>query len=163
MSSSPQLQKTDAVVPRDAWPKILRESIIEVFATMVGAIVTAPETSDLPVIAHVTGMVGIAGPICATFSLRCSMDAANKIASKMLGVPPEEAAAQKCDAVGEICNIVAGYFKAKIGLGDRCMLSVPTVLAGMDYQIRTRSDDVRMQLPIVFEEEPVWIALDIRP
>jgi len=43
------------------------------------------------------------------------------------------------------------------------MLSVPTVIAGSDYQIRSRSNDVRMQLPLLYESEPLWIALDIRP
>lgn len=75
----------------------------------------------------------------------------------------DEAAAEKCDAVGEICNIVAGYFKAKIGLGDQCMLSVPTVLAGKDYRIHSRGEDVRMELPLLYESEPIWIALEIRP
>ncbi len=122
-----------------------------------------PKANDLPVIAQVTGMVGIAGSLCATFSLRCSLASATMIASQMLGVPADEATAQKCDAVGEICNIVAGYFKAKIGLGDRCVLSIPTVISGTDYQLRSRVDDVRMELPLLFEHEPVWIALDIRP
>jgi chemotaxis protein CheX len=151
------------LMPRSAWPDVLRETAIEVFSTMVGVSVTFPSASDAPLVAQVTGMVGIAGPLSATFSLRCSMQSATLIAAQMLGVPGEEAAAQKCDAVGEICNIVAGAFKAKIGLGDLCMLSVPTVLAGMGYQIRTRSDDVRLAMPLLYEREPVWIALDIRP
>jgi hypothetical protein len=32
----------------------------------------------------------------------------------MLGVLVEEADGQKCNAAGEICNMVAGYFKAKM-------------------------------------------------
>jgi chemotaxis protein CheX len=150
------------VSPRTAWLSILREAAIEVFSTMVGVSVVGPETCDLPVVAHVTGMVGIAGPLSATFSLRCSMGCAAKIASQMLGVSLEEAATQKCDAVGEICNIVAGLFKAKIGLGDQCMLSVPTVLCGMDYQIRPRNADLRLESPLLYEHDVIWIALDIR-
>jgi len=163
MSASPQTNDAGAVAPRTAWPAILRETAVEVFSTMVGVTPTAPEDEGVPVLAQVTGMVGIAGPVSATFSLRCSLHSATMIASQMLRVSAEEAAAQKCDAVGEICNMVAGYFKAKIGLGDRCMLSVPTVLAGTDYQIRSRNDDVLMELPLLYESEPVWIALHIRP
>ena len=38
------------------------------------------------------------------------------------------------DALGEICNMVAGNFKNKVsGLGNGCMLSVPTVITGRDY------------------------------
>ena len=129
---------------------------------MVGAMVVTPEASNHLVLAEVTGMVGIAGPLSATLSIRCSMDSATRIAAQMLGISPEKAAAEKCDAIGEICNMVAGSFKDKIGLGDRCMLSVPTVLTGKDYQIRSRSVYVRVELPILYEHEPIWIALDIR-
>jgi CheY-specific phosphatase CheX len=80
----------------------------------------------------------------------------------MLAVSVEQAAAQKCEAIGEICNVVAGSFKERVGLGDRCMLSVPTVLTGTDYQIRSRSVYVRVELPLIYETEPIWIALDIR-
>jgi chemotaxis protein CheX len=130
---------------------------------MVGVSVVRPDNNDVPIVAQVTGMVGIAGPLSATLSLRCSLNCAVQIASQMLAVSLEEAAAQKCDAIGEICNIVAGAFKAKVGLGDACLLSVPTVLAGLDYQIRARSADVRLELPLLYEQEAVWIALDIRP
>jgi len=163
MSASPSIGNPGTVAPRVNWPAMLVETTAEVFSTMVGATVVTPADGEVPVLAEVTGMVGIAGPLSATFSLRCSLQSATTIASKMLGVTPEEAADQKCDAIGEICNMVAGYFKAKIGHGDSCKLSVPTVLAGTDYQIRSRSDDVIMELPLLYERAPVWIALHIRP
>jgi hypothetical protein len=64
--------------------------------------------------------------------------------------------------VGEICNIVAGYFKAKIGLGEKCMLSVPTVLVGNDYQVRSPVRDHSLEFPVLYDGEPIWIALDVR-
>jgi chemotaxis protein CheX len=151
------------VPPKTAWPVILRETAVEVLSTMAGLAVTSCENGTVPVAAQITGMVGIAGPLSATFSLQCSSEAATFIASKMLDVPAEEAAVQKCDAIGEICNMVAGYFKAKIGLGDACQLSVPTVLAGTNYQIRSRKDDELMELPLLHKREPIWIRLQIRP
>jgi chemotaxis protein CheX len=130
---------------------------------MASLTVTSSENGKVPVVAQITGMVGIAGPLSATFSLRCSIEAATFIASKMLDVPVDEAAGQKCDAIGEICNMVAGYFKAKIGFGDACQLSVPIVLAGTNYQIRSRSDEELMELPLLHGQEPIWISLHIRP
>lgn len=166
MSVSPQASSTGIVSlqvsPQTVWPAILRETAVEVFSMMVGVTVTPPQVNDVPVLAQITGVVGIAGPLSAVFSLRCSLHSATMIASQMLGVSLEEAAAQKSDAVGEICNMVAGYFKAKIGLGDRCMLSVPTVVAGKDYKIRSPGKDVRLELPLLYEREPIWLALDIR-
>lgn len=162
MGATPKTNPTRAVSPRNAWPTILRDATVEVFFMMVGAMVLTPEVGDHLVLAEVTGMVGIAGPLSATLSLRCSLDSATRIASQMLGVSREKAAAQKFDAIGEVCNMVAGSFKEKIGLGDQCMLSVPTVLTGKDYQIRSRSVYVRVELPVLYEHEPIWIALDIR-
>jgi chemotaxis protein CheX len=166
MSASPQANAAGTVSPQvspqTVWPAILRETTVEVFSMMVGATVTPPPANNVPVLAQVTGMVGIVGQLSAVFSLRCSQHSATLIASQMLGVSLEEAAAQKSDAVGEICNMVAGYFKAKIGLGDLCMLSVPTVIAGKDYKIRSPGKDVRLELALLYEHEPIWIALDIR-
>ena len=65
----------------------------------------------------------------------------------MLGVTIDEAAAQRSDAIGEICNMVAGQFKAKIGLEAECMLSVPTIITGTSYQLRPRADYDRLECP----------------
>jgi chemotaxis protein CheX len=162
MGASTSISNLSDVAPLTAWHIILRETAIEVFSMMVGVAIIDPG-HKVPVVEEVTGIVGIAGPLTATFSLRCSLQTAGKLASKMLGVPPEKAENQKYDAVGEICNMMAGYFKAKIGLGDRCGLSVPTVLSGTNYQVRSRTGDVRMEMPFLYESEPFWIALDIRP
>jgi CheY-specific phosphatase CheX len=152
------------VLPRIAWPRALSETAIEVFSMMVGATVTASADTALPVLSQMTGVVGIAGAVCATFSLRCSLQSAAKIASQMLGLPLDDPSIQSsaCDAVGEICNIVAGYFKARIGLGDKCMLSVPTIVTGQNYRVHSGATGEHVKFPLIFEGEPVWIALDIR-
>jgi chemotaxis protein CheX len=162
MGATPKTSLAGDVAPRNQWPSILRDTAVEVFFMMVGIPVLVPEEGDHLVISEVTGMVGIAGPLSATFTLRCSFDTAARIAAQMLAIPIEQAEAQKCDAIGEVCNMVAGSFKEKIGLGGKCMLSVPTVLTGRDYQIRSRSVYVRVELPLIYEKEPIWIALDIR-
>ncbi len=163
MSAPSQTNGPAAVASRTAWPAILRETTIEVFATMVGVSLTAPVRAEAPMPPQLTAMVGIAGPLRATLSLWCSTHSATLIASQTLGVSEDEARAQQFDAAGEICNIIAGYFKAKVGLGAQCMLSVPMVLAGHDYQVRTRAQEVRMELALLYEREPIWIALDIGP
>jgi chemotaxis protein CheX len=152
----------NGVVPAEGWREVLRDATSEVFSMMVGAEITPCESAALPLLPNVTGTVGIAGAISAIFTLRCSIDSATKIASQMLGVSTDDAVSQKCDAVGEVCNIVAGHFKAKIGLGDKCMLSVPTVITGGDYRIHPLAGGERLELPLLYEGEPVWITLDIR-
>ncbi len=150
------------VAPVTEWPEILGKSASDVFSMMVGSTVTLPERDGLPVHANITGMVGIAGAFSAVFSLRCSTQSASRMASQMLGVAVEEAASHLRDAVGEVCNMVAGDFKAKVGLGDKCGLSVPSVVSGSNYQLHSPPGSQRLEVPLLYEGEPVWLALDIR-
>jgi CheY-specific phosphatase CheX len=160
MSTSKGLEP-NSVLPRTAWPGVLAETVVEVFSVMVG--VTVAVAGDAPRSAtQVTGIVGIAGAIRANFILQCSAASAIKLAAQMLGVATDAPDSQKaaCDALGEICNIVAGYFKAKIGLGDACMLSVPTIITGQDYQFCSRVYD-RMELALAYEGEILLATLEI--
>jgi chemotaxis protein CheX len=82
-------------------------------------------------------MVGLAGVICGVLSVRCSQQSASLAATLMLDLPPEKAAENAWDALGEVANMVAGNFKNKLGISDKCMLSVPTVITGADYNFRS--------------------------
>ena len=149
--------------PFESWRLLLQDAVKEVFSMMVGAEVCVPEQEDTAVVTEVTGMVGLAGELCGVLCLRCSKSCASKIASKMLAVPVAEAAFHMSDAVGEICNMVAGNFKAKIdGLQDKCMLSVPTIIIGGDYQVFSPAVGNRIELPFLFEAESIWIGLEVR-
>jgi chemotaxis protein CheX len=148
-------------VSLEGWRSTLCEATIEVFSMMVGAELGFPDKPGVPPEAAITGLLGMAGTFCGIFSLRCSTQCAIDIASQMLAAPPEEAAAQKCDAVGEICNMVAGNFKAKIaGLEDNCMLSVPTVITGKDYKLHSIAARERIETPLLYKGESIWIALE---
>jgi CheY-specific phosphatase CheX len=162
MSASSATRQLAPVSPQGEWSNILRAVAIESFSSTVGAKIVIPEDEEVRVLAEVTGMVGIAGQIRAIFSLRCSLQSATKMASQMLGVSLEEAVAQRNDAVGEMSNIIAGYFKSKIGLGEACSLSVPTVLSGSNYQIHSPGRTWQLGLTLLYENEPIWLSLDIR-
>jgi chemotaxis protein CheX len=165
-------RKNEIVAQLPAWDAVLREATAEVFSMTVGVSVEVPPPSagrsqtptgaDAALAAHVTGMIGIAGAIRAVFSLRCSDQAAIKIASQMLGISLEEAAAQKSDAIGEICNIIAGHFKHKIGMGDACTLTVPTVVVGGNYSIHCLEKGERIEFPVEYEGETLLVTLEIR-
>jgi CheY-specific phosphatase CheX len=160
------------VTPRAAWWGVLRDATMEVFSTMVNVNVTVPkaqddlilvaEPKDATVLAYVTGMIGMAGALRAIFSLRCAEHVATQIAAQMLGMTPEEAAAQRSDAIGEVCNMIAGHFKHKIGYGDNCTLTVPTVVMGGHYNIYCLAAGERIEFPVTYEGEAVLVTLDIR-
>jgi CheY-specific phosphatase CheX len=147
------------VLPENEWHSVLIETALEVFSTMVGVNVTVPEEA-LRAPAQVTAIVGIAGAMRATLVLQCAAAPADKLAAHMLGAAPADSRAA-CDALGEICNIVAGYFKAKIGLGDACMLSVPTVVMGKDYRFHSPQASVLLELPLAYEGDVIWATLKI--
>ncbi|HUK26249.1 MAG TPA: chemotaxis protein CheX [Terriglobales bacterium] len=149
------------IMPASNWPSALGDAAREVFSMMVGSEITLATGQKLPVHADVTGVIGIGGAFSGVFSLRCSKGAAAKIASQMLGVSAEEASSQSPDAIGEICNMVAGLFKAKIGYEATCMLSIPTVITGKDYSVHS-SRCAEIEMPLLYDSEAVWIALDIR-
>jgi chemotaxis protein CheX len=162
----------ELIAPRAGWPEVLREATLEVFSTMVGVTLDAPsatvstpaasEPADASVIAYVTGMIGIAGAVRAVFSLRCSDHLATRIASQMLSISVEEAVAQKSDAIGEVCNMIAGHFKHKAGYGDSCTLTIPTVVVGGNYSITCLEKGERLEFPVTYEGETMLVKLDIR-
>jgi chemotaxis protein CheX len=85
-----------------------------------------------------TAMVGMAGLLCGITTIHCSTDTAIRLASKMAGTEAAKDPNIVSDALGELCNMVAGNFKAKIpSLADRCMLSVSTVITGENYALQS--------------------------
>lgn len=163
MSAPKQIVSGDTSSPFEHWRSLLQDAVKEVFSMMVGAEVIVTETEPAVQTADVTGMVGLAGALCGVMSVRCTKSSATKMASQMLGVPLAEAGSHQSDAIGEICNMVAGNFKAKIdGMQDKCMLSVPTVITGEDYQLHSLAAGDRIETTFIYETEPVWITLEIR-
>ena len=79
-------------------------------------------------------MVGMADVLCGATTIHCSADTAIRLASKMAG---DEAAKDPnivSDAPGELCNMVASNFKAKIpSRSDHCTLSVSTGISGENH------------------------------
>lgn len=66
------------------------------------------------------------------------------------------------DALGELCNMVAGNFKGKVNtLADHCMLSVPTVISGEDYSMSTLDPSEGITVALTYDDEPIWVSLII--
>jgi len=144
------------------WVAVLELAAQEVFELMLG--------SPLPVISEpiaedgldITAMVGLAGRLCGVLTIRCSTQTAAKLASKMLGVQDEKAAPDLWDALGELCNMIAGNFKNKIpGLGDGCMLSLPTLITGGDYRCHSLGHSNILPVNFWFDGERIMTTLEI--
>jgi chemotaxis protein CheX len=160
--SSPIEKADEQGMQLERWRMILRDSTKEVFSMMVGAEVSSPE-NDSNRQTEITGMIGLAGALCGVMTIQCSARSAAQITSQMLNVDIKEASKHQSDAIGEMCNMIAGNFKAKIpNLEDKCMLSVPTVITGPDYEIHSIEVGDKIELPLIFAEEPIWITLEVR-
>ncbi len=146
---------------RECWLPTLQLAMQEVFELMLAYSLEIPSQAPPEKDLEITSMVGLAGQLCGILTLRCTARSAAGMASRMLAVDVESAGSQMWDAVGEICNMVAGNFKNKIsGLGDGCMLSVPTVVTGGDYNIHSIVNE-NIQTVFLFEGEPVVLSLEI--
>lgn len=152
---------TLAVSTHQHWLPLLEVGAREVFEVMLGCHLTAagPSTGES---LNITAMVGLAGKLCGVMNIHCSGKSAAIMASKMLGLDPDKVGSELADAMGEICNMVAGNFKNKIaGLSDGCMLSVPTVIMGSDYNLHSPADSETLELKLLFENMPLVISLAI--
>jgi len=147
---------------RESWAPLLGLAAREVFERMLGShLVPAPESFAEEGI-DITSMVGLAGKICGVMTVRCPAKAAVLMASKMLGIDAGQAGPEMWDAVGEVCNMIAGNFKNKIaGMGDGCMLSVPTVITGADYNLHALADSGKTEIPLLFEGLPLIVSIEV--
>jgi len=146
---------------RECWLPTLQLAAQEVFGLMLGCALEVPKEPSLEEGLDITAMVGLAGQVCGILTVRCSAPSAARMATRMLGAEVGPSSQEMWDALGEICNMIAGNFKNKIsGLGDGCMLSVPTVITGRDYNVHSMVND-ELRLPLLFENEPVVFCLEV--
>ena len=143
------------------WQPILELAVEEVLEIMLGCRVKPGPRSEYKTSREFTAMIGLAGSLCGVLTVSCDAETARQLAKFMLGdiVSSEE---QVSDALGEICNMVAGNFKNKLtGMDGRCMLSIPTVISGGEYQFRSLADGDPLDVCVLFEDAPVFIRLEV--
>ena len=143
----------------ETWIPLLEVAAREVFDLMLSSQLTVSEAAEETAL-DITSMVGLAGQLCGMLSVRCNKKAAALMTSKMLGVELDKVGPQMSDALGEICNMVAGNLKNKIaGLAEGCMLSPPTVITGNDYTLHSLSASPPLEVRLRFEGMPIVVSL----
>lgn len=146
----------------EGWQSLLDLSVREVFRIMLGSELDAVQDNVEPQPWECTAMVGLAGQVCGILSVRCTMTSASLMASKMLGIDPADVGEQVWDAIGEMSNMIAGNFKNKItGLGDGCMLSVPTVITGADFSMHSLADAPPFEARLAFSGQVISVTLEV--
>lgn len=163
MSSTANQPSKLHMSPDAAWPTVLETASIEVFEMMAGVNLSPVSFPIQQPEGDITAMVGLAGALCAIISIRCSLPVASTLASLMLGseAPSERSAVS--DALGELCNMVAGNFKAKFKeLEDSCLLSLPTVIMGQDYNLQMLHSSQMIQIVFDHEGSSILISLAVQ-
>jgi chemotaxis protein CheX len=111
---------------------------------------------------ELTAIVGLAGSLCGLFSIRCSKATGLVLTGRMLNMEAGACDAEVLDALGEICNMLAGSFKARVpGAADTCMLSIPTTIAGADYQVHPLRGGKRFNVLVHCDDEFLEVILHV--
>lgn len=159
MGANPTLAPTRN---REGWRTILEQAAQEVFELMLSCPLTVPAEPVAGTGLDIVSMVGLAGQLCGIISIRCSVKSAGCMASTMLGIDVAADGPEMWDAVGEICNMIAGNFKNKLpGMGDGCMLSVPTVISGENYRLHSMGDSGIIETVLLFQQCPIVLTLAV--
>jgi chemotaxis protein CheX len=154
---------SNAVQPFDPhWKNIFECAALEVFEMMLGTRFELEASPTDHPRGEQTAMVGMAGALRGITTIQCSRAIAAKCASLMLGGDAASTPSTASDALGELCNMVAGNFKAKVStLADHCMLSVPTVITGEDYSMETAQPTERIVAALIHQGDRVWVTLTV--
>jgi len=144
------------------WLPILELAVEEVFEMMVGCKVKPVAQSEHTPSAEFTAMIGLAGSLCGILTVCCDAKTGGLIAKSMLG-DTANSQEEVADALGEICNMIAGNFKNKLaGTDERCMLSVPSVISGGEYSLHSMADGNTVETVLLFEGAPVAVRLQLQ-
>lgn len=133
--------------------KSMDESVEEVFSLMMG--LQCATCADCPVDGPetISAVIGLAGAMSGTCVLRGGEKTAMRMAGALTGMEMPTLDDTVKDAIGEICNMVAGAWKGKLpALASNCMLSTPTVVSGTNYQLHTQRPEFRLERYYKFED-----------
>ena len=142
-------------------PKLV-DATTEVFEKMVFTTlgVIEPLVNHAPPPANVMGAVRFLGTVSGTVSFYASQTTACQIAGKLLGISPEEARSHVPDAVGEITNMIAGRFRAKMAqAGESLAITTPTVTTGTDFSAQHFGVVFRSLCPFTMGDGTVFVEL----
>ncbi len=147
---------------QEEWLPILELAVQEVFEIMLGCQLGPTLKSESPPQGELTAMVGLAGSLRGVLTFSCGSQAANQIVDRMLGPGVVHTEGQVWDAIGEICNMIAGNFKNKLtGLDGLCLLSVPAVVTGPAYRFHSLAGGDSLETIRLLEGAPLVIRLDL--
>ncbi len=140
------------------------EAVGEVFSMMLGFEAKAVEGAPVAVVAGEvfgrTAIVGFSGAMRGSCEIRMDSLAAHAICSAMIGDVSVEEDESIDDAVGELCNMLAGGWKNRVPtLSSSCALSPPTVISGRAYKVHMSSPSTKFSRSYRFDVHTLNLTL----
>jgi chemotaxis protein CheX len=141
---------------------ILDQSVEEVLGLMLGVPVSV--AIDMPIASHeaktLTAVIGLAGALSGAYTVLVSAEAAMQMTACMAGMEVTVVDETVLDGLGEITNMLAGAWKSKIScLNAACLLSVPTVVTGTQYEVHKRTSAFRLTRSYCFNDHFFTVSI----
>jgi len=147
-------------VGRISDPRNLDATVEEVFALMLGCACSPVPGVALNDRESLMAVVGFGGLLSGACFLRCGAGTAMTMAGRMMSATFTELDATVQDAIGELCNMLAGGWKSRIPeLSSHCGLSVPAIITGSDYQMRVHPLQFQLSQSYRFDNLPFEVTI----
>lgn len=138
-------------------PANLAGSVEEVFRLMLGVSCQQFEGTYEKEADTITAVVGFGGALSGACVFRTGETVACRMATLLTGTEQATMDDTVKDAIGEICNMLAGAWKGRMpDLSANCMLSVPAVVTGRDYNIHVQRPEFRLHHIYSFEQNQIF-------
>ena len=141
-------------------PQNLNQSVEEVFHMMLGASCYQVEETPFEEPETITAVVGFGGLLSGACVFRSSSSAALEIAGRLTGMEFSEIDDTVKDAIGEVCNMLAGAWKGSVpDLSANCGLSIPAVITGSNYHIHVQAPEFRLHHMYRFDQTTFAVTI----
>jgi len=141
-------------------PRNLDASVDEVFHMMLGVACAPIKQAAIEEAETITAVVGFGGLLSGACVFRSGATAALTIAAKLTGMDFPELDDTVKDAIGEVCNMLAGTWKGRVpDLAANCGLSIPAVITGSNYNIHVQAPEFRLHHTYRFEDSVFAVTI----
>lgn len=152
----------------DDLEELVKAAVLEVFGTMIGLQIQ-PEPASTPGVsegATIAGAVGFIGRLTGVVYIYASVPFAGRITERLLCSRAGENAGEEMvnDAMGELANMVVGHLKSRLSdRGNSCVMTIPSVVRGTNFQIEPVSTAIRRMLSFRSLEHQLVVEIMLQP
>jgi len=143
----------------------LTASIQHVFATMMNTSVdvAAPVKDDSrEQLYDISAIIGLNGVVEGAVTIGMSFATAKSVAQAILGLEEDLSQNDLIDAIGELCNMITGNAKARLGT-DGISITVPSVVIGSNHTVAGERQTPLIAIPCNCKLGNFAIRLTLRP